>query len=120
MKKLKLDVDELAVESFATVAGLSQTGTVEAFHTQFGNTCGAEATCGPQTCGQVACELDTHGCGGASAGCSVGCPTAGCPPTGQMSCVGCTTFNYTVNGADDSCGHCMSFESDSPQRCPCI
>lgn len=120
MRKLRLEIDELAVESFATVSGLGQAGTVDAFGTQFGNTCGAVRTCGPQTCGQLVCVLDTDGCGGGTVGCTAGCPTPECPQSGQMSCVGCTTFNYTANGADDSCGVCMSFESDSPQRCPCI
>jgi len=120
MKKLRLEVDELAVESFATVAGMGQAGTVEAFGTQFGNTCGAVRTCGPQTCGDLICVLDTNGCGGGSAGCSVGCPTVGCPVSGQLSCVGCTTYDYTANAADDSCGFCQSFGSDVPQRCPCI
>ena len=42
MKKLRLEIDELAVESFATLSGLGQSGTVEAFRTQFGHTCDAE------------------------------------------------------------------------------
>lgn len=121
MKKLRLEIDALTVESFATAAKMGQGGTVEAFGTQLGYTCGAEATCGPQTCGQLMCVIDTDGCGGGSVGCATpGCATPGCGGSGQMSCVGCTTFDYTVDPGDDSCGACMSFESDAPQRCPCI
>lgn len=123
MKKLKLAMEELAVESFATSAESRGRGTVEAHNTFRGNTCGAENTCGPETCPPMYCVIGTDpiNCGG-----TIGCPTPGCPPgtntcpTGTgLSCVGCTTHDYTVDPGDDSCGVCMSFGSDVPQRCPC-
>lgn len=121
MNKLKLQLDQLTVESFATSLQSGPRGTVQAHGTEAGNTCEGARTCGPYTCGDLYCVPETDNanlCGG-SGGCSVGCPSAGCG-SGQLSCVGCTTYDYTVNGADDSCGLCMSFESDSPQRCRCI
>lgn len=122
MKKLKLAMEDLAVESFATSQGDGPRGTVEAHGTQLGRTCGAVATCGPQTCGGFICVIDTADpCGG-----SFGCPTPACPPAtntcptgGGFTCVGCTTHNYTANLGDDTCGFCMSFGSDVPARCPC-
>ncbi|HET6229808.1 MAG TPA: hypothetical protein VFE05_06980 [Longimicrobiaceae bacterium] len=117
MKKLKLEIDQLAVESFTTSPGMEGHGTVQGFGTQFGRTCGAVNTCGPQTCGDMYCVIDTgDACGG-----TVGCPapTVGCqPPSGMLSCVGCTTQNYT-NAGGDTCDFCMSFGSDIPARCPC-
>jgi hypothetical protein len=125
MRKLKLEVDALAVETFETLSAMGEPGTVRAHGPSdtcpANNTCGANVTCGPQTCGIRACviETDAYGCDGGTA--SAGCPvaTAGCPsPSGALSCEGCTTRNYTNQGGD-SCDYCMSFESDIPQRCPC-
>lgn len=119
MKKLKLRMDDLAVESFTTADAGWLRGTVAAHNTLGGESCGAENTCGPQTCGAVYCVKDTVdplACGGGSGGCG----TAGCPgPTGALSCQGCTTYDYTQQGGD-TCDWCMSRESDSPQRCRCI
>jgi hypothetical protein len=120
MKKLRLELEQLSVESFATAAAGIPQGTVEGYGTFRGNTCQAVNTCGPQTCGQLYCVIDTADpCGG---GGTIGCPapTATCPPpSGQMSCDGCTSYDYTNHGGD-SCDYCMSFGTDSPQRCPCI
>jgi hypothetical protein len=122
MKKLKLQMEDLAVDSFVTADAPGARGTVEAHNTFGGNTCGAVNTCGPQTCLPRYCVLgtDPFNCGGTGLDCSVGCVSAGCPVSNQMSCDTCTTFDYTVNAADDSCGLCQSFGSDLPQRCPCI
>ena len=117
MKKLRLEIEQLAVESFATAAATAPRGTVQAHGTQFDNTCGPENTCGPQTCLDAYCvRTETFD----------PCLSAGCPPcsggggpTGQLSCVGCTTFDYTQQGGD-TCSFCMSRESDSPERCRCI
>lgn len=125
MKKLRLKMEDLAVESFTTADAAPARGTVDAHNNTFrGNTCGAEFTCGPQTCPPAYCVIQTDPlqCGG-----TLGCPTpacppataAGCPTGGQLSCVGCTTQDYTVDLGDDTCGFCMSFGSDAPQRCPC-
>src|SRR5205085_3317462 len=114
------EIDELAVESFATARETAPGGTVEAFGTVRGDTCGPVNTCGPQTCGELACVIDTATpCGGGTGGTggtggSVGCPTL----NGGFTCVGCTTQNYTNQGGD-SCAFCLSFYPDSPQRCPC-
>jgi len=117
MKKLKLDADHLTVESFATAEVAAAIGTVHGHGTAGGNTCDAVNTCGPQTCRDLYCVIETEfPCGGASAQCGTG---TGCNPSGVMSCVGCTTYDYTNRGGD-SCDLCASFYTDSPQRCPCI
>lgn len=120
MKKLKLQLDELAVESFTTTRADGARGTVAAYATERGTTCVGGNSCGPETCGDFACIIHTDNanvCG--SGACTTG-PGTG-PVSGQMSCdTTCTTYDYTVNAAHDSCGFCMSFESDSPQRCRCI
>jgi hypothetical protein len=124
MKKLKLQMEDLAVDSFTTSNADAPRGTVDAHNTFRGNTCGPENTCGPQTCLPAYCVIDTAdplGCGGTGA-----CGTTNCPgtfntcPTGTaLSCVDCTTQDYTVNLNHDTCGFCMSFGSDVPARCPC-
>jgi hypothetical protein len=119
MKKLKLEIEELAVESFATAEGTAEPGTVRAYATEMGRTCGFDNTCGPETCGDMHCILDSQNMNLCGTG---GCPgpTNTCPPpSGQMSCVGCTTYDYTQLGGD-SCDYCLSFYTDSPQHCPCI
>lgn len=120
MKKLRLQMDDLAVESFTTSNAGGGRGTVEGHNTLGGDSCGAENTCGPQTCGAVYCVRDTVdplACGGGGSG---GCTSVGCPgPTGMLSCAGCTTYDYTQAGGD-TCDYCASRESDSPQRCRCI
>lgn len=47
MKKLKLEIDSLEIESFSTAAGQEPAGTVEAHATRNQNTCGAtcDASC---------------------------------------------------------------------------
>ena len=49
MKKLRLDLDELAVESFDTQKDAREKGTVVGEQCSCGGTCYPEATC-PQTC----------------------------------------------------------------------
>lgn len=122
MKKLKLQVEDLTVESFTTSDAAGLRGTVEAHNTFRGNTCQAVNTCGPQTCLPAYCVIET----GDPFACSGGCDTPACPPgsancptAGELSCAGCTTHDYTVNPGHDTCGFCMSFGSDAPQRCPC-
>ena len=123
MKKLRLEVEELAVESFTTSSHPRAAGTVEAYGTLRGSTCGAVNTCGPQTCGDMYCVIETGdplACGGGTGTCGTGGASAACATNnGALSCVGCTTQDYTVNLADDTCGLCQSFGSDIPQRCPC-
>ncbi|HEX6911890.1 MAG TPA: hypothetical protein VF142_15915 [Longimicrobium sp.] len=124
MKKLKLEMEDLAVESFTTSPVGGPRGTVEAHGTWIDHTCGAENTCGPQTCGEMYCVIGTDPieCGATGAASCAGCGPAtgsGCATGTALSCVGCTTQDYTVNLNDDTCGFCMSFGSDAPQRCPC-
>lgn len=117
MKKLKLVVEQLAVESFATAASGVAAGTVHGYGTQVGDTCQAVNSCGPQTCGQAYCVIDTDGCGGTGTGGtggSVGCPTI----APAFTCDGCTSYDYTNRGGD-SCDYCLSIYTDSPQHCPC-
>ena len=118
MGKLRLEIEQLAVESFTTASKTSELGTVHGYGTFRGSTCGPEYTCGPQTCGDLHCVIETEFPCGDSAGCPA--PTNPCPPpSGQLSCVGCTTYDYTNQGGD-SCNLCLSFYTDSPERCPCI
>lgn len=124
MKKLKLQMEDLAVESFTTSARGELRGTVEAHNTYRGNTCGAEYTCGPQTCLPAYCVIETGdplACDASGACQTNTCPpgTNTCPTGGALSCVDCTTYDYTVNPGHDTCDACMSFGSDAPQRCPC-
>jgi hypothetical protein len=94
MKKLRLDLAKLSVESFALSAPAPARGTVKGHGTFAGDTCGPEATCGPQTCGPAYCVLDTDNpqCSGGTGGSVMG----------------------------DSCDECLSVYTDSPQQCPCF
>lgn len=120
MKKLRLQIEQLAVESFVTAQAAGPRGTVRAHATEFGDTCDPAPSCGPETCGNAYCIRQTDNLnlcgGGGTGGCSFPCT----PPSGQLSCAGCTTYDYTVNANHDTCGYCQSRESDSPQRCRCI
>lgn len=122
MKKLRLQIEQLAVESFVTAQAAGPRGTVRAHATEFGDTCDPAPSCGPETCGNADCIRQTDNlnlCGGG--GGSVGCTMNGCPSgTVLLSCAGCTTYDYTVNANHDTCGYCLSRESESPDRCRCI
>jgi hypothetical protein len=115
MKKLKLQMEDLEVESFVTDGTAGTRGTVEGHNTLGGNTCGAEP---PIYCSfgtdPIACAPDTLNC--PTQTCLTGC---GCATGSGFTCVGCTTHNYTADLGDDTCGICMSFGSDVPARCPC-
>jgi hypothetical protein len=85
MSKLKLELDELAVESFDTLpADDARRGTVEAF-----------ASVGDSTCRQAICYYDTYAptCAGAT------CATC------DNSCAG--TCDYSCN--DPSCATCLTY-----------
>ena len=88
MKKLKLQLDELAVETFATAAKADETGTVEANvrPTRY------------VSCYLTACPLDCTGglhsdCCTAGTDCcthEITCAYVGCEPSVDMSdCTGC-------------------------------
>ncbi len=119
MRKLRLGLEALAVESFATAERTDARGTVRAHATEMGATCDPAPSCGPETCGGAYCIRHTDNanlCGGGSGGCSGNCTA----PSGVLSCAGCTTFDYTADLNADTCGFCMSRESDAPQRCRCV
>jgi hypothetical protein len=63
MKKLKLNLDSLRVDSFQTAAATDARGTVEGFATALRDTCG--------------CPAQSDGCSIPSDGCSIGCPVTG-------------------------------------------
>jgi len=66
MKKLRLNLDSLRVDSFQTAATTGARGTVEGFATALRDSCG--------------CPNPSAGCPIPSDGCSIGCPvTFGCP-----------------------------------------
>jgi hypothetical protein len=80
MKKLRLEIEELSVESFATAASRSGAGTVRAFDSTTGH--------------QIICGCTDAGGGCASAGCgSAGCASAGC---GSAGCATGTCTNYVT------------------------
>jgi len=68
MKKLRLKIDELGVESFPTAAAQPAAGTVRGFD----STTGDQRLCG---CTDNGNPCDTYGCGtyACSDACSVGC-----------------------------------------------
>ena len=95
MKKLKLEIEALEVETFEPTAGREEHGTVRGYLTAYyelcqpgdtwQRTCTCEPTCNAQTC---------YTCGGAacqSAGCTGGaCTGAACTGT-------CNPINFTVD-----------------------
>jgi len=93
MRKLRLDLDELNVESFETDAKPAENGTV--FGEQQPCTCYTACTCpGCPTCGS--CE---NTCGGASCG----------------SCYPCESRDYYTCGATQ--GYYTCDPSNSPFEC---
>lgn len=91
MKKLKLQLDELRVESFATTLVREEKGTV----------LGEECTC------YTACTCP--GCATCDASCNGTC-NASCNGTCDATCYGCAATNLR-----DSCG---GFECYTNYRCP--
>jgi hypothetical protein len=96
MRKLKLQLDDLAVESFGTLEGGSWRGTVQGFYTviaqgcdpnSVGNTCGGDSTCEQHdTCAYETCGFD---CGSARCGNS----DFGLSDCGWSGCDQCTFSN---------------------------
>jgi hypothetical protein len=86
--KLKLNLDELTVDSFDTSAKENKRGTV------VGQQCTCWTYCAQQTC---------PGCPTCDATCAYTCDDATCPqcPTCAQSCNGscdCATYDYTCQG----------------------
>jgi hypothetical protein len=114
MKKLKLQLEDLAVESFTTADEKDGRGTVEGY-----NSC--------QTCQDIDCSAvctgtscDGTGTGGGDTGGTTPCGPGGSDPVfGCGSGVqGCRTY-YDWTGCDYSCvwGPCESFEECSLGGC---
>lgn len=94
MKKIRLDLSKLAVESFTASSFLAGQGTVKGHATFGGYSCDAqENTCGPQTCGDFYCAIDTE----------------------NPDCSGTTTGTLRA----DSCDECLTVWTNSPRECPC-
>ena len=60
MRKLKLDLDELAVQTFATDEQPEEAGTVRGLEGSGNLTCDEWVTCKPQSCPGISCD---DGCG---------------------------------------------------------
>jgi hypothetical protein len=100
MKKLKLQLDDLIVESFATAAERDGRGTVQGHYSC--NTCEdldcsvncTGGTCGPNPTAQVGCVSGSGPvCGPSASDVNMGCST------GEA---GCRTL-YEWTGCDQSC-----------------
>lgn len=92
MKKIRLDLAKLSVESFSVSSSVPGRGTVKGHLTEGGGTCDAQASCGPQTCVYY-CVIATE----------------------NPLCSGATTGSV----AADSCDECLSVWTYSPLQCPC-
>ena len=90
MRKLKLDLDALTVESFEPSKEKSEAGTVRGYLSAYyelcheGDTWQGSCTCEP-TCNEQTC----YNCG------SGGCNTAGCPNTNYTCSCGCAQISDT-------------------------
>ena len=101
MKKLKLSMDDLAIESFETVEGFRAfSGTVNARNTDEYSACAAEGCESYLGCGDYSLRADPWGC-------TVGDTCDNCGPTNMEDCSwgGCTF------GTDDTCRECESVEN---------
>lgn len=92
MKKLRLDLDELEVESFDTRGGAREKGTVVGEQCSCGGTCYPQATC-PQTCAYT-CDDPT---------CAYTCDDATCPASCNGTCAGHTCWETCGGTCYDTC-----------------
>ncbi len=104
MKKLKLDLDALEVESFDTAAAGAARGTVKGYYTEE-----------PP---KDYIETMQFTCTTCPSGPSCPCPSAGCP-TGYTECGQDTCGNWTCGFTfcANSCDWCDSFYTDKPELC---
>ena len=108
MKRLKLSVEGLRIESFVTAARSWPVGTV---HGYASDTC-YDATCtevGETQCGT--CNPESFGGTCQVFGCNSGACTWTCPTspnaTCNQTCIDCPTINVSQCTQDPSCnGHC--------------
>jgi hypothetical protein len=90
MRKLKLDLDQLTVDSFHTAAPARREGTV------FGEqcTCYTNCTCpGCPTCDHTCANTCAYTCDDATCA-----NTCGCNDTYDYTCEGCTQYDATCRG----------------------
>jgi hypothetical protein len=92
--KLKLNLDELSVESFDTTRTEQKKGTV------FGEQCTCWTACGQNTC--PGCPTCDNTCAGT---CAFTCDDASCAGTCDASCNG--TCEASCNG---TCAYCESYD----------
>lgn len=107
MRKLRLDMDDLRVESFETSAGESGAGTVRGHELTVNRVTDRTST----SCGQVICDRQTvQTCVSCGDGCSVTCFT--CP--GQA-----TLCDFTCEGEASCATVCVETCYSDPVAC-CI
>jgi hypothetical protein len=101
--KLKLDLDQLTVDSFDTSATDKPRGTV------FGEQCTCWTACGQNTC--PGCPTCDASCNGTCAGtCAASCNgTCNCPSY-DYTCDGCTNWDVTCRNI----GTCNPFGGTCP------
>jgi hypothetical protein len=97
MKKLRLEMDALRVESFSTDAAAREAGTVHGH--SYPNGCFPPPGSDPflDTCHYATCAGDTcwYSCGGS---CDCGGGSAGCPPQESAGYTYCVKDASCVNG----------------------
>lgn len=101
--KLKLNVEDVDVQSFVIAEGVIRHGTVRGHASQVG-----QATCGQQTCGQDTCNgtcVDTEcvgQCAGNSVGLSACCATVDCTANpNDFHCI--DSVHYCFNTQAEDC-----------------
>ncbi|HEX8697115.1 MAG TPA: hypothetical protein VF746_32145 [Longimicrobium sp.] len=112
MRKFKLELDDLHVDSFITLPGpLDLNGTVDAFdsegETRFGPSCRRACPSDGATCTEPTCVTCAATC---PATCANTCDDATCPNTcpytcDDNTCVNCTA-NCPISANDTQCGSC--------------
>jgi hypothetical protein len=106
-KRIKLNLDDLTVDSFDTLPGGKEAanGTVRAFETDtcwlatypcYGTGC---YTC-EETCGGVTCD---GGCGGQTQTCGLTAQSCGCGQTGHFTCSPACASAETYASCGGSC-----------------
>lgn len=121
MGKIRLNLDDIVVESFETTSHEYGRSTVQA-QTHGGQTCGAEHTCGGGACNSYHCNTFDEGatcaaaCTSEQASCDGLCGTETCIP---LNCPDNTYVYNTCNCANDSvAGWASCGTTCQPPECP--